>query len=712
MRDELWTAVAAFAIFGQAASAASADWQDLRTASDAVEAHPKRMRALLEAVDLSREGLAPVRRAFANGELAEACETLLAYYREGDTADWLRERSAEVSDAAVAHADRIVEEDIYRGYGERGVVPRGDDGHLDWTHRGPNGDSQFTNKLNRHHHLSTLLTVYLATGKAKYVERIDRDLRDWLTASGGEPARDGFGTSHLEPGLRLPTWSRVFFALQDDDAFRPATRLLLLAAIPDHAEYLLAHPGGNNWVTMTQLGALHCGVCWPELEGAERWRREALAKLRDNAERTVYPDGAQKELTAHYHLVSVGRYQDAAELMQSAGYELPDDFRETMERMWSYAAYAMRPSGTIPLNNDSDLVAIRDRVQGLADAYARPDWRYIATNGEAGARPDGPPSRFFPWAGQLVSRSGWGAEAHWSLFDVGPWGSGHQHDDKLHVSVSVYGRDLLVDSGRFAYQGEIARRFRGAYARHTRGHNTILIDGEGQGPGPKEADRPHPLHAVREAFDFALATAPSQGEARHTRAVVYLRGRGWLVLDHLRGPGRHRAEAVWHLHPDAGARVDGRDVVTDHGGEGHLRISPLGSLEAPPAIVKGREEPEPQGWYSRTYGEYEPAPCAVYETAFEGSTTFGWALTPAREAPEAPEIEWLEAPDGVARLRLGDGDAASRTVTVVLDEDALPVTLPDGRRLAARLLVEAPGEEPAVACGALRDAAPEASDDE
>ncbi|MCL7764477.1 heparinase II/III-family protein [Polaribacter sp. Z014] len=78
----------------------------------------------------------------------------------------------------------------------------------------------------------------------------------------------------------------------------------------------------------------------------------------------------------------------------------------------------------------------------------------MATNGEKGTVPDGGNSFFYPWAGQLISRSSYDKEAHWSFFDVGPWGAGHEHSDKLHLSVSAYGKDLLVDSGRFAYSGK------------------------------------------------------------------------------------------------------------------------------------------------------------------------------------------------------------------------------------------------------------------
>merc|ERR1719331_1317894 len=96
----------------------------------------------------------------------------------------------------------------------------------------------------------------------------------------------------------------------------------------------------------------------------------------------------------------------------------------------------------------------------------------------------------FEWAGQLVSRSGWDRHAHWSWFDVGPFGSsGHGHRDKLHLSVRIGSVHLLVDAGRFSYDGELAP-FRTNYGTRSRGHNVLLLDGHDQVDKPKKASTP------------------------------------------------------------------------------------------------------------------------------------------------------------------------------------------------------------------------------
>ena len=141
--------------------------------------------------------------------------------------------------------------------------------------------------------------------------------------------------------------------------------------------------------------------------------------------------------------------------------------------MTNYLAYILRPDGHLPLNNDSDRLDDRSNVLWHARDYNRPDWIWIVTNGREGEEPKGLPSVVFPWAGQVVMRSGWDADAHWAFFDVGPLGMSHYHYDKLHLSVAAYGRDLLVDAGRYTYTGgKWMDYFMGSAS-----HNVILVDG-------------------------------------------------------------------------------------------------------------------------------------------------------------------------------------------------------------------------------------------
>jgi len=676
------TAAKGGAAGGEGGAPPPAAWTEITSVQEVIAHAPDRVAALLEALDLEQPGLGRVKAAAEAGDRAAACEALLAYYREGDSAPWLRGRpaSGELGEGALEQAEDILE-DIYRGFGDRGQVPRGADGHLDWSHRGPNNDRQFANKVNRHGHLHILLRAYKATGEAKYIERLDRDLRDWLLAAGGEPAPEGFGHGPLEASFRMATWPRIFYALQGERRFLPATRLMMLMAMPAHAAYLQETlRRHHNFATMQMDGLGTIGLAFPEFREAGRWWRFAREVMAEEASGQFYPDGAQIELTFGYHNVALGRFTSLRETAQAAGASMGEDFAEHLEGMYDYVARVLRPDGRGPMNGDSESGYRTERLLRAAEDFGRPDWRYIATGGAEGERPEGPPSRFLPWAGQLVSRSGWDPGAHWSFFDIGPYGhGGHGHPDKLHLSVMAHGRRLLVDTGRFAYQGRIAEKFRRPYMWHTRSHNAMLIDGRSQAEGEKVAKQPiGDTHvAIGADHDWALGAMSAwrdlEGEATHRRAVYYRRGEYWLVVDQVETDRPRTIEPLWHFHPDCTVAMDGEAVHTSDPGAGNLRIAPApapagdGDAAWNVRLARGEEKPELMGWYSPTMNHVEPTTVAIYEAQIEaGVTSFAWLLVPAGGEVPPAEAKLLAASEDRVTVRVAIGDGPAEVVDVAV----------------------------------------------
>jgi hypothetical protein len=691
------------------------EWQEVESVADAVRLYPKRMRSLVDSLNLEHPGLEAVRRHWEKEDLTSACRALLAYYRTRQGAASEDSMGAKVRGSTHARADdgKLLEraddilKDVYYGYGEKGRVPRKRSGHLDWTFRGPKNDLQFSCRINRHRHLIWLLDAFQKTGEVKYARRIDQDLRDWLTASRGSANPKGFGPGRLEAALRMPTWCRVFFTLGKEKAFRPATRLLLLSSLPAHARYLRESlRPRHNFATMQMSGLGAIGLRFPEFKGASKWTAFAMKQMTAEVADQVYPDGVQKELTSSYHWVALRNFDALAGEAERAGRRLPAKYRKALERMYDYMAGSVRPDGSCPLNSDSDRADRYALLAAAASRFGRSDWTWIASGGKSGKRPPSPPSRFYPWAGQLISRSGWDRGAHWSFFDAGPYGISHQHNDKLHLSIHACGRDLLTDSGRFAYQGKLAKRFLRSYARLSRAHNVILVDGFGQQATEVEARAPHRTFRIAADHDFALGTYRRGFDPRpvtaerarrtrkpkvavvHSRAVLYLRGRGWIVIDHLRGRGRHRIAPLWHFHPDCTVAVRGDAVETTDAGRGNLHVRPVGGLRWKVTLVKGQEKPAQQGWYSERYGSVQPATCAVYGSAMTGSATFGWVMTPGRDRPDPLALEWIKAPAGVAHLRTVEG----RNIWVVMDPSRLPFKLPGGRQLKEHFLMDPEAE--------------------
>lgn len=637
------------------------NWKQMTTVEAVYRGYPSDVRDLLNALDLSKPGLEDVRKAVEREKVAEAAQRLLKYYRTADTAQWLRTFTPTDTSRGFYHARQMLK-DAYGFHSRRDTVPRNQDGGLDWTHRGPTGDIQWTKALNRHFPIKRLLEAYLFTERDTFAHRLDRDLRDWIVHSRPYPGKktDNPVWGELGVSFRVENWAKVFFALQGDSHLQPGTRLLLLMSLQDHAHFLKNFHSGGNLATMQLSSLALLAAAWPEFSASEDWMTYATQTLDEELERQVYSDGVHDELSASYHLLALLNFEQLSDIWRKAGKSIPETYEKNLVRMYEYLAWVMRPNGRSPLNNDSDLKDLRGPVREAAERYDEPQWAYMATNGEEGQRPKGLSSRVFPWAGQVVSRNGWHESAHWSFFDIGPWGTAHQHNDKLHLSIHAFGRDILVDAGRFAYQGEVADRFRRDYGRHSRSHNVVMVDGKEQHPGAKKADGPlsQNQYMVRERFDYARGRVDFgnvEGKAVHQRALLYLRGEAWVVLDRIITDRPRRVEAFWHFHPDCTVAQDGASVVTTDKGKGNLRLRAAGSAWTV-EVVKGQDELYPQGWYSHGYNRFEEAAAVVARQNIQETATFAWLITPAKEdvPPSYIQLNEVTKRHAGVRIRIGE----------------------------------------------------------
>ncbi len=654
-----WILLLALSAAAATATANETSTLKITTIQDVCTRCPERISRLFKQLDLNRPGLADVAKTVKQQDFPAACHALLEYYRNTK-----RARQAPVvkpTDRKVPAAEAILRDEI-TCYTITAKVPRRPDGGWQWAYNGPQNDREWGWGLNRHYHLSKLLSAYLKTGNEAYAKRIDRQLCDWILAN-PYPAKKSRTPQWrgLEVHSRIVKWTDVFYTLQTCPHVTPATRILMLTSIPEHAHYLRHHHAGKgNWVAMEMYALATIGVSWPEFDKADAWITYAVDCITPRVSGQVYPDGVQKELTSHYHSVALGSFERLAAVLREGGRPVPDQFGATLESMWNYLAWGMRPDGYGPLNNDSNRDNNRGRVLAAAKRYKRPDWTYIATNGKRGTKPEGLPSRVFPWAGQLIMRSGWDADAHWAFFDVGPLGIGHLHYDKLHLSIHAYGRDLLVDAGRYTYVGGTWRR----YFVGSPSHNVILVDGNGHAAKNREAKQPIAAdsHAVTPAFDIARGTF-DEGyvrilkRARHSRAVVYRRGQWWVVVDRVWTDSPRTIQPLWHVHPACTVRLEAGQTVTTDEGKGNLRIVPAGRIDWDVKLVQGQTEPHIQGWYSPEYNIKQPSPTVVYSAESEGSTTFAWLLLPARGKVPTAELRLVgdDAKTTTVEGRIGSG---------------------------------------------------------
>ncbi len=318
--------------------------------------------------------------------------------------------------------------------------------------------------------------------------------------------------------------------------------------------------------------------------------------------------------------------------------------------MFVYLAYAAMPNGITPgLNdsgNDSPAKLLR---KGLKYFPNREDFLWVATRGKEGKQPQ-QTSIAFPYSGHYVMRSGWEPDARYLLLDAGPFGSGHQHEDKLHLIAYAYGRQLLLDAGNYMYDRSRWRR----YVLSTRGHNTVRVDGQDQNRRQRRETYvlPQPFQPLENTWisndrlDYAVGRYDSgygpkgQIHVTHTRAVTFIKPDYWVIVDTLvpEDQETHEYESLFHFGAEAADVMEnGKFAVTRNAKGPNLVLWPVAAQGL--SVVQGREEEPVQGWAQDP--NWRPVPTAVVGTKGAGKVRLAYVLYPLAEGKASP-IESVE----------------------------------------------------------------------
>ena len=334
------------------------------------------------------------------------------------------------------------------------------------------------------------------------------------------------------------------------------------AAIADQAWWLEGNVENDVGANHLFKNALALAWAGRALRGrsAERWRARGDALLARELLAQLLPDGFHVERSPGYHAVLVDDLIRFERLLRAAG-EADGAFArgviEARRRAAAALASIVHPDGDIPLFNDAALgqappgAWILDRATEL-DAVVAPT-----------ADPRGAP------AAGLHRLAG---DASVVLFDAGDIGfdgqPAHAHADTLSFELSYGTTRVVVDAGVFDYEATPER----AYARSTRSHNTLELDGVDQSEmwGVfRVGRRARPLDVRREETGARAAIEASHDGYRHLRGgpvhrrrMEHLGGDVWLVEDTVSGGDEHCAVSRIRLHPRF-ATVAERDGVLE-----------------------------------------------------------------------------------------------------------------------------------------------------
>ena len=584
---------------------------------------------LFARLDLTRGGLEHVRAAVESGDGPGAATALRDYYRQRTAPQYVTDRLDRPAPSPTydtSAADRVLRREV-SFVGKPGTLSQ----DIDWT-ANPYHDAEWTIELNRHYLWVNLARAYWATGQEQYTVDLATQIADWLhECPRPESTRQaGFTWRTLECGIRLSgSWPETFFRAIDSEAFTPEVTMAMLEGFWQQADWLMKFHGGGNWLVMERTGLLTAGLIFPEFADAQTWVDTAWQSLSDAMADQVLPDGAQVELTPHYHAVTYRSFLTAADVAERNGLPLPEPYRAGLERMMDYTMKVLKPSGFIPMLNDSDHDNQRGYVADAGRRSGRSDMLWVGTEGKEGT-PPAFSSVALRNSGQYVMRTGYGLDDVYLLCDAGPYGYGHQHEDKLGVDLWAHGEEQIVDPGRFTYQGGPWR----SYFISTLSHSTMLVDGRSQRRRATPRSRwisrtPLPNRwASTPDLDY-LSAAYEDGwdgatDLAHVRKILFAKPSFYLISDRLvpmrPDDGEHTAIVQFQTaRPGAKVAADGLTVISQ-GEKSGVVIAPAPDPGLTVSLHEG-EEDSPLGWVGWSLHRAEKIPATMVRYHLSGRPT-------------------------------------------------------------------------------------------
>lgn len=274
----------------------------------------------------------------------------------------------------------------------------------------------------------------------------------------------------------------------------------------------------------------------------------------------------------------------------------------------------------------------------------------------------------YPTTGVVTMRSGWDDQATFVGLKSGSSAVGHSQLDANSFVVSSRGERLLIDEGIWPYGHDLGFFDSGGGKRWnfdgngTIGHNTLMVDGEGQRYG---ADYPGRIVSFDggEEVDVAVAdaTAAYGGRLkRYRRALAFLKPDVLLVYDRVSSEEPRLFEWLFHHRAD----VSGDERLTRFTRNGatlslsrvipeHMECWRTSDVRRTSTYTESNQfRPKRVSVEYRSYGPFHP--CREIEVL--------WAIH-VGDASERPEVEGSVG-DEAATVRVRFGDGTERIVTL------------------------------------------------
>jgi hypothetical protein len=546
--------------------------------------------------------------------------------------------------------------------------------------------------LARFPHFDYLAPAYFHTGNEDYPRTMIRHMEDFIDNVPIERAANvNVQTNYIiNPWnwvlqhWRILRWIDALAFLRDSSSLSDSTYLRILLHLWKEVDWLVPRMilGLHNGTLGNIRGVLYAGLNFPEAANGLYWQKEAASVFRSFMSFYFYPGEVSVELTLGYSSAVLAQCLKIYDALPAGN--LKESIGPALEKLVDGHVGLMKPDRSLPRYGDHGNYDMRVDILGkAARIFDRPDLLWLADEGPNQIVPHylsfPGQSRPYYLSGYYAMRDGWGRAAQYLCMDAGPYGTNHQHADKLSITLAADGANFIVDPGTSIYNStELGPRYdlRFGYL-----HNAVTINGIDQNAGWDQHYQFDVLDSrwvTNEAYDFLEGSYDYRSNGLdiiHRRTIFYKRGEYWLLFDALKGEGSFEIESNFQFMFDNDVETAPEGVISraPNGAVLHM-VSASDGLE--PNIIVGDTSlaktqypvrypnidhiPGGRGWVG-TFGNYTPhnpnrtypAPAVVFSGRVALPHYSVRLLSPSKDRhPRLVRVTWIDRAVDHVRIRI------------------------------------------------------------
>jgi hypothetical protein len=512
------------------------------------------------------------------------------------------------------------------------------------------GNIKYIWEINRHQYLIPVAIAYFITGDEKYKDYVVAIIDNWIDKN---PYQVGINwSSCLELAVRLISWNfAISFLMSRDENISESSLEKFSASVYLHAFHINRNPSlfssANNHLIGELAGILSASTLLRGHSEISAWKDKAIKRLIEQVPLQVHADGVGAEQSPSYQAHTVGYYILAIFFLKQLNDDIPNQYRDLIDRSAEFYKSIMDVDGYMPNIGDNDggipiyLYARKSFNEyksminsssillnaSLTDLPFELDennyWLFkgrsedLNRNSEFRSRgkSDTEIKKEFRDGGYYVLGDNFGSENELKvIFDCGPLGflsiAAHGHADALSFVLTYGGDKFFIDPGTYKYF--VDENFRD-YFRSTSAHNTIRIDGIDQSEmkGPflwgRRAKAVAGIYESKAEYDRVEGEHDGYGwlddPVIHRRGLLYDKNtRIAEITDMVQMGKEHGVEQYFHI--DKRCRVTGSGNCYElNSGDKTIRVTL--DKKATWKLICGQENPM-LGWQSEEFGDLAP----------------------------------------------------------------------------------------------------------